>query len=132
MAREFPRSARVADQIQRDLSELIRTEIKDPRLGMVTLTAVEVTRDLAHAKVYISTLDPAQRAVALEVLGGAAGYLRAELARGLRLRTTPALHFIYDESIERGMRMDAIIDAARARDRAHDGDEDEQPGGGEA
>lgn len=118
MARHAPRHQRVGDQIQRELAQLIRDEVKDTRLGMVTLTAVRVSPDLSHAKVYYTTMDPAQRAVAHEVLGGAAPHLRYILGRLMRLRVIPQLHFIYDESIERGSHMSSIIEAALARDAA--------------
>ncbi|MEW6764764.1 MAG: 30S ribosome-binding factor RbfA [Pseudomonadota bacterium] len=116
MARQVPRHQRVADQIQRELAQLIREEVRDTRLGMLTLTAVRVSPDLSHAKVFFTTLDPAQQAVALEVLNGAAPMLRSLLGRLMRLRITPQLHFVYDESIERGAHMSAVINAALARD----------------
>ncbi|MEF3193451.1 MAG: 30S ribosome-binding factor RbfA [Halothiobacillaceae bacterium] len=118
MARHVPRHQRVADQIQRELAQLIRDEVRDTRLGMLTLTAVRVSPDLSHAKVFFTTMDPGQKAVALEVLNGAAPYLRSLLGRLMRLRITPQLHFVYDESIERGAHMSAIISAALARDAA--------------
>lgn len=116
MARQVPRHQRVADQIQRELAQLIREEVRDTRLGMLTLTAVRVSPDLSHAKVFFTTLDPAQQSVALEVLNGAAPMLRSLLGRLMRLRITPQLHFVYDESIERGAHMSAVINAALARD----------------
>ncbi|MGC9456022.1 MAG: 30S ribosome-binding factor RbfA [Halothiobacillaceae bacterium] len=126
MARDFPRARRVAEQIQRELAELIRDEINDPRIGLLTITDVEVSRDLAHAKVYFSTLASEERAVAQEVLDGAAGFLRAEIGARMRLRVVPQLHFLHDDSIERGMRMDALIDSVRAEDRARRPDGDEE------
>lgn len=121
MARHVPRHQRVADQIQRELAQLIRDEVRDTRLGMLTmltLTAVRVSPDLSHAKVFFTTMDPGQRAVAEEVLHGAAPHLRSLLGRLMRLRITPQLHFVYDESIERGAHMSAVISAALARDAA--------------
>lgn len=119
MPRQVPRHQRVADQIQRELAQLIRDEVKDTRLGgMLTLTAVQVSADLSHAKVYFTTLDPGHRAVAQEVLNGAAPHLRSLLGRLMRMRITPQLHFLYDESIERGAHMSAVISAALARDAA--------------
>ncbi|MGC9008481.1 MAG: 30S ribosome-binding factor RbfA [Halothiobacillaceae bacterium] len=123
MARHVPRHQRVADQIQRELAQLIRDEVRDTRLPMLTLTAVRVSPDLSHAKVFFTTMDPAQKTVALEVLGGAAPHLRSLLGRLMRLRITPQLHFVYDESIERGAHMSAIISAALARDAALRGEE---------
>ncbi|MFZ5536519.1 MAG: 30S ribosome-binding factor RbfA [Pseudomonadota bacterium] len=123
MARHVPRHQRVADQIQRELAQLIRDEVRDTRLGMLTLTAVRVSPDLSHAKVFFTTMDPEQKTVALEVLSGAAPHLRSLLGRLMRLRITPQLHFVYDESIERGAHMSAVISAALARDAALRGEE---------
>lgn len=102
------RSFQVADQIQRDLSELIARELKDPRVGMVTLQAVEVTPDYAHAKVFFSLLvgDPVQTA---EGLNQAAGFLRAGLFKRLHIHTVPTLHFIFDQTTERAADMNALI-----------------------
>ncbi|HFD79573.1 MAG TPA: 30S ribosome-binding factor RbfA [Gammaproteobacteria bacterium] len=118
MPREFPRTRRVAEQIQRELSSLIRDEIDDPRLGMVSISAVEVSRDLAHAKVYFSTLGEQQDADAsLQVLQGAAGYLRKLLGQSLVMRHVPQLHFRQDHSLEQGARLSALIDSAVRGDR---------------
>ena len=106
------RGFKVADQIQRDLSELIR-ELKDPRIGMVTLQAVEVTPDYAHAKVYFSVLtgDPVKTA---EGLNQAAGFLRNGLFKRLHIHTVPTLHFVYDRTPERASDMNALIAKAVA------------------
>jgi ribosome-binding factor A len=113
MPREFSRSLRVADQIQRELAALIRDEVKDPRMGMVSISGVEVSRDMAHAKVYVSVLGDEQSAAdSLEALNHAAGFLRRELGRSMRLRTVPQLRFIHDRSLEEGARMSALIDEA--------------------
>jgi ribosome-binding factor A len=113
MAKEFSRTRRVADEIQRDLAELIQKELGDPRIGMVTVTGVEVTHEFEHAKVYFSVLgDRAQAELSAKVLNKAAGFLRRELARRLKIRIIPQLHFIYDETIEKGNRLSALIDAA--------------------
>ena len=110
------RGFRVADQIQRDLAELIR-ELKDPRIGMVTLTDVEVTSDYAHAKVFFTMLgDADQISAATEGLNRAAGFLRHELGHRIKLRSIPQLHFIHDESVERGVRLSQLIDAAVSGD----------------
>ena len=109
------RSARIADQIQRSLADLIRTEVRDPRVGMVTLTGVELSRDHSHAKVFFTVLGAASAAEdALEGLGRAAGFLRSELAHRLTTRKVPELHFAYDESVERGVRLSRLIDEAVA------------------
>ena len=113
MPREFSRTLRVAEQIQRDLAEMLRLEVKDPRVGMVTLTGVEVTTDYAHAKVFFTTLGDDDRiAAATEGLNRAAGFLRHELGHRIKLRSIPQLHFIYDNSVERGVRLSQLIDAA--------------------
>lgn len=117
------RSLRVADQIQRDVAGLIR-ELKDPRIGMVTIQAVEVTPDYAHAKVFFSVLigDPAECAAALNE---AAGYLRNSLFKRLQIHTVPTLHFQFDRTTERAADLNALIHQANAT-RAKDADD--QPG----
>ncbi len=107
------RSFRIADQIQRDLCELIAREVKDPRVGLVTLQAVEVTPDYAHAKVFFSVLtgDPAQAA---EGLNQAAGFLRNALFKRLQIHTVPTLHFVFDRTPERAADLNALIAKAVA------------------
>lgn len=120
MPKEFSRGRRVADHIQRELATLIQREIKDPRIGMVTISDVKVSRDLAYADVYftlISTdMSPTNRVESEEVLNSAAGFLRSLLAKSLSTRITPRLRFHFDVTIENGARMDQAIHAARARD----------------
>lgn len=124
MPREFSRTRRVGEQIQRELADLIRTEIRDPRVGMVTINAVEVSKDLGHAKVYVTVMDDTQREQTLEGLQRASGFLRGELGRRMFIRTVPQLHFHYDESVSRGARLNSLIDAALADDRKkHQDDE---------
>ncbi|SFM34810.1 ribosome-binding factor A [Ectothiorhodospira mobilis] len=124
MPRDYSRPQRVGDQIQRELSELIRQELKDPRVGMLTLSGVEVSRDLAHAKVFFTVLGDAQAiAGTTEGLRRAAGFLRRELGRRMRIRTVPELHFHYDDTQVRGARISALIDEAVAEDRARHGDD---------
>jgi ribosome-binding factor A len=110
------RGLRVADQIQKDLSELIAFELKDPRVGMVTLTEVQLTPDYAHAKVYFTLLKDSPDAVraTVEGLSKAAGFLRNQLGKRLHIHTLPQLHFIHDTSTVRGMHMSALIDQANA------------------
>lgn len=110
------RGLRVADQIQKDLSELIAFELKDPRVGMVTLTEVQLTPDYAHAKVYFTLLKDSPDAVreTTEGLSKAAGFLRNQLGKRLHIHTLPQLHFIHDTSTVRGMQMSALIDQANA------------------
>jgi ribosome-binding factor A len=118
MPRDFSRTLRVAEQVQRELADLIRVEVKDPRVGMVTLTGVEVASDYGHAKIFFTLLgDAAQIDAASAGLNNAAGFLRRELGRRIKLRTIPQLHFCYDESVERGMRLSRLIDAAVSSDR---------------
>ena len=122
MPKEFSRSSRVAEQVQRELAELIRLELKDPRVGLVTLTGVELTPDYAHAKVFYTTLaDPSARQDIDAGLRRASGFLRRELGRRIRIHTLPELHFVFDESVERGDRMSRLIDEAVASDRKHEG-----------
>ena len=112
MAKDFARSDRVAEQIQRELADLLQFEVKDPRVCMVTVTEVEVTGDMAHAKIYYSA-----KAGTAELQAGlekTAGFLRGQLAKRMLLRTVPQLHFIYDASIDRGMKLSKMIDEALA------------------
>lgn len=123
MPREYSRASRLGDQIQRDLSELIRLEVKDPRVGMVTVTAVEVSRDLSHARVFVTSLAGDEAAQhSLRALRHAAGFLRSRLAHILTSRTVPELQFVYDESVERGARLSRLIDEAVKQDDAPDAD----------
>jgi ribosome-binding factor A len=127
MPRDFSRAARIADQIQRDLSDLIRQDLKDPRVGLVTITSVEVSRDLSHAKVYVTSLaglESTERSI--QALQHAAGFLRTQLSHSLKVRSIPQLHFMYDESVERGARLSLLIDQAVADDgeRAAAGERD--------
>jgi len=107
------RLRRIADQVQRELSGLLRSELKDPRVGFITLTGVEVSPDLAHAKIFFTTLGDAQSLSQTEEgLRHAAGFLRAQLGGLLKLRVTPELHFHHDTSVEHGVRLSRLIDAA--------------------
>ena len=108
------RGLRVADQIQRDLSVIISSELKDPRIGMITLTEVQVTADYAHAKVYFTTLCDAPKKinVILTCLNNAAGFLRMHLGKRLHIHTLPQLHFVHDMSTMRGIAMSKLIDEA--------------------
>ena len=101
MARDFKRTDRVGEQIQRDLSQIIHREIKDPRLGMLTVSSVEVTRDLLYAKVFVTFFDDDQEVIktSISVLNDAAGYIRSILAKSLRARIMPNLRFVYDQSL---------------------------------
>lgn len=119
MPRDFPRSRRVGEQLQRELMELLRREVKDPRASGVTVTTVTVTRDLAYAKVFFTLLDGAEHAAdVVKALNGAAGFLRTALGQRLRLRTVPQLRFTYDESIAHAAHMEALITRAVNSDEA--------------
>jgi ribosome-binding factor A len=111
------RLRRVADQIQRELSDILRTELKDPRVGMITLTGVEVSPDFAHAKVFFTSLaEAAQRDEVRAGLKRASGFLRTMLGARLKIHNTPELHFVYDESVESGIRLTHLIEDAVAAD----------------
>jgi len=113
--RGFSRKDRVSEQIKRELADLIRTELKDPRVGMISLTDVEVTPDYAHAKVFFSTLAGGENLQAVQTgLQKASGFLRRELGKRIRIHTTPQLHFVYDQSLERGADLSKLIDEASA------------------
>ncbi|WP_028995752.1 30S ribosome-binding factor RbfA [Azonexus hydrophilus] len=113
-ARGFQRGDRVAEQVRRDLADLIRSELKDPRVGMISLTAVELTPDYAHAKVFFTTLNAEHLPEIEQGLKRAAGFLRRELGRRIHIHTLPELHFIYDSSLEYGASMTALIQQANA------------------
>jgi ribosome-binding factor A len=118
LSKEFSRARRIGEQIQRELAQLIQHEINDPRLGkMVSVSGVEVSRDLAHAKVYITQMiGDDSREDTLVALNSAAGFLRSEVGRRLSVRTVPQMKFFYDNSIERGGELSALIDKAIASD----------------
>lgn len=129
MAKEYSRAQRIGDQIQRELAQLIRLEIKDPRLGgLVTITAVEVSRDASHAKVFVTVMGGEAEAgvdrvaQSVKVLNDASGFLRMQLGRAMKLRSVPQLRFHYDESVIRGAQLSALIERAVTEDKQH-GDE---------
>ena len=127
MPKDFSRTRRVGEQIQRELAVLIQQEIKDPRLGMVTVSAVDVSRDLSVAKVFVTVFDEEHdMAQTLEVLEHAAGFLRHCLGKSMTLRTVPVLKFIYDESVSKGNRLSSLIDAAVDSDRDKHRDQSDQ------
>lgn len=118
MPREYPRARRVEEQLKRLLSELVRREVKDPRVGLVTITAIAVSKDLSHARVYFTPFAGAGDAAAtLEALRHAAGYLRLQVRNQMRLRVAPELDFRLDDSVERGARLSALIHDAVEDDR---------------
>ena len=118
MKRHSQRAERVADQLQRELATLLRDQVKDPRVGRITITAVEVSADLSHAKVFFTHLAGREHAdEAVHALQHTAGFLRTELSHRLQLYSVPQLHFAYDDSIETGLRLSQLIDDAVAADR---------------
>lgn len=122
MPREFSRTLRIGEQIRRELAELVR-KVKDPRVGNVTFGEVEVSKDLVHAKVFFTVLG-AEAEQARETgkgLNHAAGFLRRELGRVMRLRVVPELRFVYDDTQEKGARLSALIDEAVRSDRERHG-----------
>jgi len=99
--------------MQRDLSELIRLELRDPRVGMITITSVDVSPDLSHAKVFFTMLEKDKLEDTLHGLKRSAGFLRSQLARRIKMYTTPELRFTYDESVERGDHLSRLIDSTK-------------------
>jgi len=129
MPREFPRARRVEEQLKRLLAELIRREVKDPRVGLITITSAEVSRDLTHAKVFFTPFAGVGNAeAALEALRHASGYLRHQVRNLMRLRVAPELDFQIDDSVERGARLAALIHDAVESDRQRhvDGEPEEE------
>jgi ribosome-binding factor A len=115
MPKDYARTERVAEQLQRELAELIRLEVKDPRVNMVTLTGVEVARDYSHAKVFYTSLN-GQGADVQKGLERASGFLRSQVAKRMKLRVTPQLSFVFDASVERGAHLSQLIDQAISSD----------------
>jgi len=132
MAKEYSRTQRVADYLQRELAALIQRELRDPRVGMVSITGVDVSRDLGHAKVYCTVLgcDSGEDASeSLEALNKAAGFLRSQLSRDSSMRSVPQLRFYFDSSVGQGRHLEDLIRRAAEADR-HLGLHDEEPGEG--
>lgn len=111
------RSVRVAEQIHHELAQMIAREVKDPRIGMVTLTSVDITPDYAYATVHFTVLpsDDATVARSLDGLRRSAGFMRSQLGRRVRIHTTPELRFVHDRSVERGVDLSRLIDEANAK-----------------
>lgn len=106
----FQRASRIAEEVKRVVANLLRNDLKDPRVGFVTITSVEVSNDLSHAKIFVSTLANAEERVkTLQALNKAQGFIRNELGKKLKLRYTPELAFIFDESIEHGAKILGIL-----------------------
>jgi ribosome-binding factor A len=119
MAREYARTDRVGQQIQKEIATILMREIKDPRLSMTTVSSVEVTRDLAYAKIFVTFINdqPEEIKASLAVLADAEGYIRSLLGKRLRARIMPHLRFVYDSSMTEGVRMSALVDKAIASDQ---------------
>jgi len=105
------RPKKIADLMQRELSELLQREVRDPRVGMVTITSVDVSPDLSHAKVFFTILDSGKKDETTKGLQRAASFLRSQLSKRMSMYTTPELRFVYDESVERGDRLSRLIDS---------------------
>jgi ribosome-binding factor A len=115
----FARTDRIAQQMQREIAELVRLQINDPRVRLVTITGVEVAGDYSHAKVFFTRMDGKQEE-AQQGLESASGFMRSQLAHSIKLRIMPQLHFVYDTSVERGSNLSQLIDQAIASDHQHD------------
>ena len=122
MPREFNRSQRMAEQIRRELAEIVRDELKDPRMGLCSFTAVKLSRDLSNAVVYCTVLDKAVCDDTIDTLNHAAGFIRSQIASRIRARTVPMLKFVNDDSVERGEAMEALINKAIKSDKQHHDD----------
>ena len=116
MKREYARTERVGEQVRRDLADLIRSSLDDPRMALVSITDVEVSRDLSHAKVFVTVFEEDKAKASIGALNKAAGFLRGRLGQEMRLRSVPELHFHHDASVETGQRMDRLIEEAVAKD----------------
>ena len=118
--RGYARQDRVREQIMRELAELVRTGLKDPRAGFITINEVDVSRDYSHATVYYTVLDDSTRDITEAALEHAKGHLRSELAKRIKLFKTPELHFKYDQSLERGMSISQLIEQVAAEEPVQD------------
>ena len=119
MAKDFSRSDRLSSQIHRELSQLIRHSLKDPRLAQPSILDVKVTRDLSSAKVYFSVLQAEESENTQNALNHASGFLQRELGKAIKSRLTPRLIFVYDDTDIRGRTMDELIDSVIARDKSN-------------
>ncbi|MGJ8514719.1 30S ribosome-binding factor RbfA [Carnimonas bestiolae] len=126
--REFSRTDRVAEQLKQELALLVQREVKDPRLGMVTISDAKVSRDLGYADVYFTLLgenDPERVRENQKILKHAAGFLRTQVARRMKLRHMPELRFHYDESVARGNELSQLIERAVKSDQSRQGEDDQ-------
>ncbi|MFC0118544.1 30S ribosome-binding factor RbfA [Pseudoalteromonas xiamenensis] len=127
--REFSRTDRVGQQIQKEIAVIIQREIKDPRLGLVTVSAVEVSRDLSYAKIFITVLntnDEDKTKQSVKLLNEATGFIRSLLGKRIRARIMPELRFVVDNSLMEGMRISNLVDSVIREDKAKRGDESDE------
>lgn len=117
MARDFSRTDRIADVIQKELAQIIQQEVKDPRVGMITIAEVKVSKDLAYAKIYVSVMLEEQATETVATLNKAAGFLRGLLAKRIQIRVMPSLLFVYDDTTIKANRLSKLIDDACAQDK---------------
>lgn len=126
MGKDFSRTDRVGQQYQREIAMILQREIKDPRVSLVTVSAVEVSRDLAYAKVFVTFMQDDENAVkaGLKVLNEASGFIRSLLGKRVRARITPELRFAHDPSLNEGIRMSRLVDEAIRNDKKRSGSKD--------
>ncbi len=119
MAKEYSRTSRVAQQVQKELARIIQQEVKDPRIGMATISGVDITRDLAYAKVFVTFLTVGEQTneESLEGLNAASGYIRRLLGKAMRLRIVPELRFCFDETLTEGLRISEMVSSAVKADK---------------
>ncbi|NDL61392.1 30S ribosome-binding factor RbfA [Acerihabitans arboris] len=132
MAKEYSRTQRVAQEMQKEIAIILQREIKDPRVGMATVSSVEVSRDLAYAKVFVTFLndnEPQQIKIGITALQDASGFIRSLLGKAMRLRVVPELTFSYDSSLVEGMRMSNLVSQVVQNDRARRGEAEPDEGG---
>ncbi|MGK0500119.1 MAG: ribosome-binding factor A [Oceanicoccus sp.] len=126
MAKEYSRTQRVGDFLKQELAGLIQLELRDPRIGMVSVTDAEVSRDMSHAKIFVTVLGKDSEELAKEsiaALNNAAGFLRSKIAKSNNARTTPRLRFYFDPSVSRGQHLSSLIEKAVSADKAHSDDD---------
>lgn len=117
MAREFGRTDRVAQAIHKELAQIIQQQMKDPRVGIITVAGVKVSKDFAHAKVYVSVMSEEHAKETINTLNKAAGFLRATLAKRIKIRVMPSLSFVYDDTTIKANRLSKLIDDACGQDK---------------
>jgi len=120
MAKEYSRTSRVSQQIQKELARILQQEVKDPRIGMVTISGVDITRDLAYAKVFVTflTIGEQTNEESLAGLNAASGYIRRLLGKAMRLRIVPEIRFCFDDTLTEGLRISEMVSSAVKADKA--------------